>query len=477
MSLSEILLAELLDDLHTSKEGFVSEAAGSISASELNLISAKRLADRIRNIGWKASAFDGAGTEWPIDNLPENFAPFILSIVKPEFETLAILTNVGFASFLAKGDSALVWRVARLETPLATKGRLFLNWRATTTFTPDEKTKSPRLLVREYTETRLVPDDIRPWILKNINYLFESDTSKIWARSAIAATLCALADEIDTSVGQLKFKGPPRLALTLPQPNVDLYEQIHDEKFQSLQLAVGWVYENEREAEIRHIMFASELARSGGGELDAIKRIQNDCEGALEGAKIAYQMSISELGKDTLKALSDLKKAISEDVVKVADSTRQTITAVATALALGLGLIAARIATSAAPWLLTGIMSIVALYVAIIIYSGYDFINLQRKLRTDWQPRLYRFLPETEYKKMVADPARHAENTFFWCARIGSIIVLLLLGALIVLWLVDRPVSQLDHTHVVDIGPDEKHTTLSPEIFAADIAVFCRDDI
>ncbi|RBH44825.1 hypothetical protein C3F00_038050, partial [Pseudomonas sp. MWU13-2860] len=41
------------------------------------------------------------------------------------------------------------------------------------------------------------------------------------------------------------------------------------------------------------------------------------------------------------------------------------------------------------------------------------FINIQRQLRRDWQSKLYRFLSESEYKKMVGDPIEQAESFFY----------------------------------------------------------------
>lgn len=392
-------------------------------------------------MGWTATVYDGANTEWAAHDMPDEFAPFRINIMKPEKcdSSLLILTNVGFKLFLQSGHAATVWRIARLGAPIRTLGRLFLDWEAVEEFAVANTTKSPRLLVRESTTPRAIPDDIRPWILTDINYDFDTQASLQWAQASIIIGIYSLADEIDPNSGQLKFKGPPRLSLNLLDLGIDNYNELGVDAFKYVQQALSWVYANEREAEIRHILFASEIARSGGGEGNALIRFRSDTSGALEGAKIAYQMSISELGKDTLKTLSDLRKAITEDTAKVADGTRQTITAVASALALGLGLVAARITTSTAPWLIFIVMVVIALYVAAITYSGYDFIRLQRQLRTDWQPRLYRFLPEADYERMVKIPARHAENIFVRSAFIGGCAVLALTLALGYSWLDSIP--------------------------------------
>lgn len=152
-------------------------------------------------------------------------------------------------------------------------------------------------------------------------------------------------------------------------------------------------------------------------------------------------MSISDLGKDTLKALSDLKKSVTEDTSKVADATRQTVAAVATALAVGLGLLAARVTTSTAPWLILAVMLVVLLYVGTIVYSGYTYIVLQRQLRVDWQPRLYRFLSDEDFKRMVTAPSFAAEQTFFRIAKIGVATVSLLTVSFAISWIFLDPAS------------------------------------
>lgn len=429
-------LAELLDGLHAAKEAFVAEAPNSVSVSNLSVESARNVLALINSLGWEATCFDSANTKWSAHELSDEFAPFRINFSKPDRRdgSLLILTNVGFLSFLDNSHSATVWRIARLGSTIRTLGRIFLDWEAVEEFAPAPNTKNPRLLVRESTTPRMVPDDIRPWVIVGTDYAFDTTVAIQWASVCILIALRSLADEIDSSSGQLKFKGPPRLSLSLPQPP-NYYEELGIEAFKLLQQALSWVYENEREAEVRHILLATELARSGGGEENVIKRLRGDIFGALEGAKIAYQMSISEMGKDTLKTLSDLRKAITEDTSKVADSTRQTATAVASALALGLGLVAARLTTSTAPWLIFLLMIVIAFYVASVIYFGYDFIRLQRQLRADWQPRLYRFLPEPDYERMVNRPARHAEQTFIRSAFIGGVAVLSLTGALGYSWL------------------------------------------
>lgn len=198
--------------------------------------------------------------------------------------------------------------------------------------------------------------------------------------------------------------------------------------FDKLQEALHWVFENERESEMRHILLANEIARSGNAPAPggSIAFLSTHLTGALESAQIAYQMALADTGRDTLKVLSELRKAISEDTSKLSDQTRQLTTSVAGALATGVGLVAARIAANASAGAVAAIMVVVAIYVASVIVSGSQFVGLQRQLRRQWQPRLYRFLPADEYERMVTQPAKRAERAFVWTAWLGGIAVFLL---------------------------------------------------
>ncbi|MBX4158709.1 hypothetical protein K4A07_16435, partial [Lactiplantibacillus plantarum] len=70
---------------------------------------------------------------------------------------------------------------------------------------------------------------------------------------------------------------------------------------------------------------------------------------------------------------------------------------------------------------------IVVLYVSAVIISGWIFMTLQQDMRRKWRSRLYRFVPDADYKAMVLDPARRAEAMFGVAAIAGSVIASLAL--------------------------------------------------
>ena len=177
---------------------------------------------------------------------------------------------------------------------------------------------------------------------------------------------------------------------------------------------------------MRHILLATELARSGAADENTLAFLSVHLNDALESAQIAYQMTLAHTSRDTLITLSDLRKAVTDEAAKLTELSRQLSTAVAGALATGIGLVAARVTAHAPATLVAALMTVVAVYVVMVIASGYQFIRLQRHLRAEWRPKLYRFLPPKDYSRLVAEPAKRAERVFICTALIGGVAILAL---------------------------------------------------
>lgn len=444
-----ILLAELLDQL-SPNEAFIRESENDVSVSGLAVEAATNIIDICKRLEWDFELFDSAGTEWRDPDLIVDFAPYRLRIRKPPTigDTLALLTNTGFSEWLRVGHAAENWKIARLRQPIVTHAKVFQPWGEAEPFQPLEKTKSPHSLVREFGLERMAPEDVRPWLLReDAGALIDDEAAKIWINASALALLNSLADEIDPEDRALKFNGPPKLSISMPDKHDNLANQISIDRFNDLQRAANWVFENEREAELRHGLLANDIARSAGGNGDDLQFLFDNFSASLDGAKVAYQVSLSDLGRDTLKMLADLRKAVTEETAKVTDSTRQLVTSVAGALAISLGLIAVRINAAASYYLIVAVMCVVAAYVGMVIYSGYGFIQLQRQLRSDWQPRLYRFLPLSEYENMVSKPSKQAERTFFRVAWGGGIGVVTLTAIIVVFGWKTDVISTINRVH------------------------------
>src|SRR3546814_18283135 len=98
----------------------------------------------------------------------------------------------------------------------------------------------------------------------------------------------------------------------------------------------SWVYEDIASTEQRHALFAAEFARSVSREEPIGKAFWAAGRDVLEGSRLAFQLSQSNLSREAIKAQGDLRRAIADDMSKAAEGTRSLSGAVAHALATGL---------------------------------------------------------------------------------------------------------------------------------------------
>lgn len=419
-------LGQVIDLLALQESAFVLETVSAITVSNLDHASVGLILRENEELNWTIVLFDGADEACTVESADVNMEPFRLIISKPvdPANVLQIVTLEGLRKFLSSNSENSKWYVAGLTERVVTFGRALCPWGDTFSFAPRPALKSPRSLVKEYTGDRTVPADIGLWMLQDLEFVFsETPAYLIWKSASIKAIACSIASEIDHENASLKFSGSVKLSLKMPDDINGLSSKFSAKQFNNLQIAIAWIFENDREAESRHILLATEIARTSNADAEFVGCLGGQILSSLDGAKIAYQMMLSDLSKDTLKSLGDLRKAINEEVAKVTDATRQLVAGIAGALTVGFGLIAARMTTNTSPLLISSVMIVVAVYVGVLIFSGVQFIKIQRSLREEWQFKIYRFLSSTDYKKMVSDPASRSENTFIVSAVLSGVAV------------------------------------------------------
>jgi len=266
-------------------------------------------------------------------------------------------------------------------------------------------------------------DQLGRWLLRSSDQSVEVAAMAPWKERATKRLLAALAQEIEVD-GKLLFRGPPPTRFSQSSSKID------QASFATLQSAAGWAYENSRELDNRHGLVAAEVARTSLRD-GSLKDLAATLPAALESAKIAYNFGVTQQSKDTLKALSDLRKSVSDDTAKLSETTRSLGGAVIGAVFGNIGLIVARLTlpTNGAfigpAAMLIGV--VLTIYVGAVIASGAHYIAIQRDLRNDWRFRLYRFLGDDEYNVMVTQPAKRAERAFVGTAIAGALMTVLLL--------------------------------------------------
>ncbi|MGG2102701.1 hypothetical protein [Stenotrophomonas sp. NRRL B-14846] len=420
-------LADAIDHLVDAGGVYVREVADSAMVSGLGERDTDALRALCRELKWEYVVLDAAGEQVDgVQPTPEGLGPYRLQVKKPEAEggVLRLLTLSGFRNALRDEAQAPIWAIAGFTGRIVTGLRALQGWDDATPPKEEPPTKSPRRLVREYTQARKVPIDLRLWLPTELDEAtFNQPVAQIWVQSAMAALTACIPNEIDPDEGTLKFRGPPRLELSRFRPAEVAVERA---LFNSLVKALRWTFENEREAELKHTLLAGELARSGPSSEDVVVFLRTHLEHSLESAEIAYQMTLSETGRDTMKILGELRRTVSDETAKIADMSRQLTGAVSAAVATGIGLIAARVAANAPTLLIMAVIGVVLVYIAMIIFSGLRYMRLQSSLRGEWQHRLYRFLPASEYTTLVTAPTKQAESSFRMTAYLGGAAVMIL---------------------------------------------------
>lgn len=420
--------AQALDAWASDSKAVIVESAAYVSVSQLAAPCALEIVAFAKELSWKLEIEDASQSICEADHISEDYEPYRITIEKPVAEgTLDLLTNTAFRAHLEGDGQEAIWRIARLGERFDTLTRRYTHWSDNEAFEPLDKPKSPREIVRE-SNAPTIPSDLGVLILRDpLSAPFSDESFSVWAKRAYIVCVRSLASEIGTD-GSLLFRGPTSVRMEVVASEFSSFER---DTFRDVQRTISWVFENPKETEMRHGLFAAEIARVAGSRRNASDVFKHAARAALESAQIAYRLGLAELNRDALKAVAELRKAVSDETGKLLDSTRQLITALSSAVFAGIGLFAARMITSTPGYILIILGVILALYVFGVALSGFSFMKIQRSLRSDWRNRSYTFLTDSEYQTMVTDPILRAERGFKTAVWISGAITVALFGAAI----------------------------------------------
>lgn len=423
----ETLLAERLDELADAGAVTISES-DVVAISGLMAIEAKAICELIGD-RWPIAAEDAAESETPIAEIRHEFEPFRLVITKPIAENgrLRLLTICGFRDRLAQPNLPGIIEHARVLAPFETQAFKVVEWGGSAEqYSPSSELRSPRELVRETAQVRQVPSDLRPWLLQGEVRSEDCPVFRAWAANSAINVARSLVTEV-LEDGRLTLRGVMRLQFEPPTRST--FAEFGFPGFRAMQRAAHWIYENAREAETRLGLFVNEMSRSARHNVSCAEGFQSVDE-ALEGARLAFQLGLEGLSKDTMKALSDLRKSLSDETAKLSDISRQLALAVAGSIFLGMGAILTKSASNLSLMGALFLGLILSAYVAFVGLSGHQFIELQKDLRNEWRRILYRFISDSEYRIMVDAPSHKAERNFYDACVAAGLLMVILFGAI-----------------------------------------------
>ncbi|WP_428031521.1 hypothetical protein [Ancylobacter sp.] len=470
MALYPTGLATALDSLVQAGRAVATESAGDLTVTGLSAIDVAATAKTLVALGWTFSIEDATPEIIATDQISVAYEPYRLVITKPpQPEGFATAVSRAGVAFWLRDEKrpAVLW-VAGLTSAFETKASRIAPWGDNSAFNPMPTGCDPRKVVREFATRRLVTSQIDHWLLRypDVDLPTTHWAFVTWARPAFAVLLRCLSDEVEED-GCLLFRGPP---LSRLKPEADIIEALGPAGMRAVQRAASWVFESSVEMRPRHDLFAPEIARTAHSDRGAGAMFRLAAETALEGAIMARAFGLSEVSRDSLKAMTDLRKAVGEEIGKLSDATRSIASAVAGALFAGIALIAGRLALDNPAPIIKQAVAVIGvvlfLYVASIIASGLQYVRLQRRLRFEWHAKIYRFMPENDYQAMVVKPAASAESGFFLAAWIGGIAAIILLGLVLCASVAEGPGTPLQQgvgSPLTNAAKPERNDVTNPE--------------
>ncbi|WP_427027925.1 hypothetical protein, partial [Escherichia coli] len=129
------------------------------------------------------------------------------------------------------------------------------------------------------------------------------------------------------------------------------------------------------------------------------------------GAKEAFAFHLQEQSKEAVKSLGDLRKGLQEEVNKTQTATRDLVSALWRDFAVA-GVVAALKAPVLPNAIPDASMKVLQLGVAVLLFlsilvstvSSLRFNNLADNSRRDWRKKLYSFMSDTDWKRLVENP-------------------------------------------------------------------------
>lgn len=360
-------------------------------------------------------------------------------------ETPCIVTLEGWRSLLLLGglEKTSSVRLAFIDHGFSTAACAISPWlseepAAGRSF--DRSQAQPRRYVRCQSPEFMAPETIEHWVIKQAPTR-ECVAFLEWRKRALEMQIRALPSELYREDGEdvVGIAGQNSRRLKLDTASVD---KLH---FDVVQDVIRWVYLSGNDIDVRHTFLTMELAREwprhgpDGAEVDFCLGLARRLPFAFEAAQLAYKAHVRSGSKETMKALADLRKSLSDEVQKVIQQTRDLSTSVWRDVAVTVGVTALRISSSSSTngnnplfgWALL----ILAVYVAISYllnrYTSDRFVAMFEANKTAWRSKLYGFLDDDDYQSLYDGPLKAATREYRKSCSRNNVIVLFIVGCIV----------------------------------------------
>ncbi len=275
-----------------------------------------------------------------------------------------------------------------------------------------------------------LPINYSQWVAKNTN------APAFWSKIASCKLLCLISTEVLLREEELQvsFRGDRRVTI--------LTNVLHNNlaaSYPSLCCIAKWIYQENREVEIRHSIFNNQVCFASISDTNSLlENLSYLGPVFLENSKLAYKYYLVDNNKDFIKSLTDLNKTLFEHMSKIRQNTVDLVNNLWRDFTTAFGLLIINFSLkkpdiSAHFWDILLVGLVVYLIVSFSLNSsiGFWFYSKLKDSLIDIRTRLYAYLPEDDFQKFALAPLRKSQNKFrstvWWIAgAYGSIIAFVL---------------------------------------------------
>ena len=355
---------------------------------------------------------------------PREFKVYIAK--SPVERTLRFLTIDGFTKSIRREaeqfEHARTILIAEAHSIDGTVGFSVFQWTDERVDSKiDHKSALPRRLVNDMSGRGLVPNAADVWMMDTFN---NSLTETIMRAVAARRLSLCLPDAISID----ENGSPIALVRTGRKISASIEDSAEaaweDPDFYKLVSEVcRWIYLENREADVRHTLLLSELARVWQPESGWQHGLTNTLEGSFEAAKTAYRLHVQSKGVDAFKLMSDLRKGLTDDVRSVTAQTSTLSSGLWRDAAVAFGVVVVKaVTTSIGSWLIW----LAAIYLGVSCFltcrAASSAVNGIARNEESFRSKLYMpLLLDKEYRELAG---KHYEAAIadFKCYRFYIIV-------------------------------------------------------
>lgn len=325
--------------------------------------------------------------------------------------------------------------------PFATAATWFLPWRVDKSSIANEwkGLVDPRKLVRDLTnQPGVLPSDIRPWLLKELEPPASSRVYETWKVAAANHLAYVLPLEITTSDAHgnkaVTVKGDRYR--TIPVVSLSDSDSNWGTLFDELHACAKWVYETRQEADSKHTLLNYHLGLQWPDDTNWPDSLP--LRKALSNARDAYRLHLLDSSKELLKSFTELRNSLHDEVNKVSENTRTLATTLWRDFAIAAGVVALQFVTGKDKLSPSGIRVLaiatsVFISISFLVTLGTNarFHRIARDSRKEWRDKLYSFINDKDFDDLVTQPITKGLRTYRFVALITALVYLVIVRYLL----------------------------------------------